>query len=195
MTKLPYSELRFVSGNAQKCEEYRSLLGISDLKHAEISVVEPQGINLEALVEDKIAQIARKLPGVPFFVEHTGLVIDAWKGLPGGLIGVFMKTVGNDGICRMMSAYEGTDRRARASVVIGYFHQPSGIQLFHGDTPGTISEEPRGSANFGWDPIFIPEGSEKTYGEMSIEEKNHTSMRRKATGSFAAYLSAHFELA
>lgn len=194
MVKLKYSMLTFVSGNADKHREYCTLLGLADLKFAEIKVPEPQIMNLQALVEEKIARVARSLPKTPFFVEHTGLTIDAWKGLPGGLIGVFMGTVGNEGLCRMMKDYEGPERAATATVVIGYFHESAGLKIFHGDVVGSITPEPRGSAQFGWDPIFMPEGSVKTYGEMSLTDKNRTSMRRKAAEDFSRYLSAHFEL-
>lgn len=194
MQKLKYSSLGFVSGNTSKFEEYRALLGIADLKFYEIAVTEPQTMNLESLVEEKIERIARQLPSTPFFVEHTGLLVDAWKGLPGGLTGVFMQTVGNDGLCKMMTAYRGNDRVARGRVVIGYYYQEHGTYITHGEVVGTIATEPRGSNRFGWDPIFIPNGSKLTYGEMSLEEKNQSSMRSRAAEALTKYLELHFEL-
>lgn len=194
MPKYKYSSLTFVSHNIHKYREYSSLLGISDLKFSEMQLTEPQLLNMQVLVEQKVEQLKRKLPGTPFFVEHTGLFIDEWKGLPGGLTSLFMDTVGNDGICKMMSAYKALERVARARVVIGYFHPEAGSQIFWGDIVGTIATKPRGKQNFGWDPIFIPEGSDKTYAEMSLEEKNQTSMRKKAAENFIKYLALHFEL-
>jgi len=122
------------------------------------------------------------------------LLIDAWKELPGGLISVFMDTVGNEGICKMMRAYEGDERIARARVVIGYSHPDGGVYTFQGEVTGTISLEPRGKNNFGWDPIFIPEGDTRTYAEMTLAEKNRTSMRRDAVDRFARFLDQRFEL-
>ena len=194
MSKLKYASLVFVSGNREKHREYRSLLGLSDLKLALVDVYEPQMFNLHTLVQKKLEMIQAQIPGDPFFVEHTALVIDAWKGLPGGLIKSFMDTVGNAGICKMMKAYKGAERIASAQVVIGFYHISSGIKLFEGDVPGTIPAEPRGSNNFGWDPIFIPDGSTKTYGEMTLAEKNETSMRKRAAEKFAKFLNQNFEL-
>lgn len=194
MSMLKYSSLTFASGSRQKYEEYRALLGIQDIKFSIHQIVEPQKMSIESLAEEKCLMIRAALPDGPFFVEHTGLEIDEWKGLPGGLIGVFMNTVGNSGICEMMRAFKGPRRAARARVVIGYWHLDSGYRPFLGEVVGTIAEEPRGTNGFGWDPIFIPKGSNKTYGEMSLEEKNLTSMRKKAVDSFAVYLDSHFEL-
>lgn len=195
MSKLHYSSLTFVSGNKDKHREYCDLLGISDLKLSLIPVTEPQSLNVHLLVERKIESVRVQIPGeVPFFVEHTALSIDAWKGLPGGLTPLFMNTVGNDGICKMMTAYKGVDKGARAKVVIGYFHFDSGMLLFEGEVTGRIAEKPRGSNNFGWDPIFIPDGDDRTYGEMSLAEKNETSMRKAASVKLVSYLNNHFEL-
>src|SRR5436189_22791 len=120
MTKLKFSSLVFVSSSQEKYLEYVSLLGIADLKLSRITVTELQSMILEYLVEEKIKAIQPQLPTSPFFVEHTGLIIDAWKGLPGGLTHIFMNTVGNEGICKMMRTYRGGERTARAKVVIGF---------------------------------------------------------------------------
>jgi XTP/dITP diphosphohydrolase len=194
MGKLKYSQLTFVSGNLFKYQEYCRLLGIQDLRLAQVSVAEIQSLNLYLLVEKKIESIKVQLPDAPFFVEHTGLVVDAWRGLPGGLTSVFMDTVGNGGICKMMRAYKGNARSARAQVVIGYYHRDSGVKWFDGEVVGSIAEDPRGSLNFGWDPIFIPDGETRTYAEMSPDDKNKTSMRWEAAANFAKYLDKNFEL-
>src|SRR6266568_76474 len=185
MPKLKYSSLTFVSKNKQKYAEYCSLLDIANLNFSEMAITEPQTMNLEAIIEEKIRQIIRQLPNSsPFFVEHTALIIGEWKGLPGGLTNLFLNTVGNEGICKMMKGYKGSERLARARVVIGYYYYGSGIDIFHGEVSGTIASEPRGKNNFGWAPIFIPNGASKTYAEMSFEEKNQSSMRKKAIDKF-----------
>lgn len=194
MAKLKFSSLVFVSRSNSKYREFISLMGISDLKLSQITITEPQSMNLEFLVEEKIKMIRPLLPNTPFFVEHTGLTIDAWKGLPGGLTQVFMDTVGNEGICKMMHAYRGDDRTARARLIIGYNYQSSGIKTFTGEVAGSIAKEPRGANNFGWDSIFIPNGDDRTYAQMSFDEKNRTSMRRQAVDNFLGYLMQRFEL-
>lgn len=194
MPKQKLSSLVFVSRNNSKYREFISLTGLTDLKLSQIAIVEPQSMNLEFLVEEKIKMIRPLLPDTPFFVEHTGLIIDAWRGLPGGLTHVFMDTVGNEGICRMMHAYKADERTARARLIIGYYYQSSGIKTFAGEVAGIIAKEPRGTNNFGWDSIFIPNGDERTYAQMSFAEKNRTSMRRQAVDNFLGYLMQHFEL-
>jgi XTP/dITP diphosphohydrolase len=195
MTKLKYSSLVFVSNSEQKYDEYCKILGIGDLKLSKIPVVEPQNLDVHLVVKEKINLIMNQIPpGVPFFVEHTGLMIDAWKGLPGGLTKSFMDTVGNDGICRMLKTYEGEERTARAKVVIGYYHPIHYSRTFSGEVMGKIASEPHGKNGFGWDAIFIPDGETKTYGEMNLEEKNRTSMRKSATDQFQKFLKQNFEL-
>jgi XTP/dITP diphosphohydrolase len=196
MSKIPYSSLYCVASQEEKYKELCLLMGLADLKWAKIRIIEPQNMNLHSLLEEKIERVKTQLPYDPFFVELTGLLIDSWKGLPGGLTRVFMDTLGNDisVFCKMMQAFSGDDRIARAISVIGYYN-PDGANLtFEGETIGSIAPSPRGKKNFGWDPIFIPEGSTKTYGEMTLEEKNQTSMRRIAVDKFMKYLDAHFEL-
>lgn len=195
MPKMKYSSLMFVSRSDAKYEEYRTLLGFN-LAISRISMDEPQNIFLEDLVKSKIEQVRSKLPShVPFFVDHTSLTIEAWNNLPGGLISQFMATVGNNGICKMMSAYKKpSERIATASVLIGYFDQDSSIHHFRGDVKGSIAPEPRGVHNFGWDAIFIPQGSAKTYAEMSSKEKNQNSMRKLAIDLFRGFLAERFEL-
>ena len=153
-----YSELTFVSGNRDKYEEYRRLLGISDLRWSTRDLNKSQNVSVNAIAEEKIRDLIPQMRGVPFFVEHSGLVIEAWRNLPGGLAKVFLENIGNEGICRMMRAYDKEDRTATAIVVIG-FHSPDGrTRTFRGERRGRIAEEPIGSNNFGWDPIFIPDG-------------------------------------
>jgi XTP/dITP diphosphohydrolase len=206
MPKLKYSSLTFVSRSSHKPVEYQVLLGLSDLKHLEIPVIEIQSMNLQHVVEEKFRVLTRQIPrDTPFFVEHTGLFIDAWGGLPGGLTSLFMELVGSAGICKMMRTYQGKERIARARTLIGYHctHVTDGVpthssvsenQFFLGEVVGEIAPEPRGNRNFGWDDIFIAKGETRTYAEMTLDEKNKTSMRRVACDCFLEYLASNFEL-
>jgi XTP/dITP diphosphohydrolase len=193
MGKASYSSLYCVTSEEGKFSEFCFLMGISDLKWSRIKAPEPQNLNLHYLVEEKIKSVKTQLPNTPFFVEHTGLFIDAWKELPAGLTRIFMDTLGNDIFCKMMRHFKGSDRIARAKAVIGYYHPNGTVTTFEGEVTGIIATKPRGSNNFGWDPIFIPEGQNETYAEMSFEEKNRNSMRRIAVDKFMKYLSAHYQ--
>ena len=77
---------------------------------------------------------------------------------------------------------------ARAEVMYGYCDGGE-VKVFHGSVEGTIARDPRGATNFGWDPIFIPKGhTEKTWAEMTGDEKHATSMRRLALEKLGKYL-------
>lgn len=194
MSKFKYSSLVFVSNNVHKLEEFRAILNLPNLEMYTGPEIDAQDMNLETLTRRKIEAAWPLLQQTPFFVEHTGLIIDGWKGLPGPLIGQFMQTVGCEGICKMLETYEGRERRAIARTVIGYYYDKNRL-IFEGKSFGTIAVKPVGNiaASWDWDRIFIPEGSKLTYAEMGPEAKNRISMRAKAALEFSKYLSDHVE--
>ena len=199
MTTEGYVADRYSPSEEEKYLEFCTLLGFVDLRWAKIRAVEPQNLNLHILVEEKIKIVKDQLRDVPFFVEHTGLSINAWKGLPDGLTRIFMDTLGNEIVCKMMQPFKKkNDRIAWAKSVIGFYHPDGTIKTFEGEVQGKIADVPRGTNNFGWDPIFIPrredESDERTFGEISSEEKNQCSMRKIAIGKLSEYLETRFEL-
>ena len=109
----------------------------------------------------------------PVLVEDTGLHIEYLNGFPGALIKSFWEHLGNEGISRLAGLSNLT-----AITVIGY-HDGENMYFFRGMTKGYIPHLPT-SGGFGWDGIFIPDGSNKTYGQMTPEEKNKISQRSKA---------------
>jgi len=117
----------------------------------------------------------------PLFVEDVALFIDSINGLPGTYIDAFMKALGNEGILEMLKGYKL--RTATAQTTIVYVDEKGGEHLFVGKTMGDIAWELRGGG-FGWDPIFMPRGSKKTFGEMDLQEKNKFSMRSRALLKF-----------
>lgn len=191
------SGLTFVSNNEHKLLEYMEILGIHDLRSIKVKFVEPQSFNVQTVVDEKIKRVLEEHPDDPpcFFVEHTSLAIDAFHGLPGGLIPEFMTTVGNDGICKMLVGFKN-QRTARAKVVIGLCYPPKKKIFFEGEVVGRIADRPRGENNFGWDPIFIPNEDPKgrTFAEMSLEEKNQWSMRQKAASGLSQFLRNNFQI-
>ena len=105
--------------------------------------------------------------------------------LPGPLIKWFLTELDNAGLCRLLDSYP--DRSALAEVCFGLYDGKN-LEIFEGDIKGAIAETSRGERGFGWDPIFIPEGQTKTWGEMSPEEQKETSMRRIALRKLEAFL-------
>jgi inosine triphosphate pyrophosphatase len=164
----------FITGSRDKFTELQSILG--DLEQLEIDLPEIQEIDAHEIIKVKLANARQHHEG-SFIVEDTSLYLDALNGLPGPLIKWFMKTVGNEGLFRIACAFE--NHKAEAKTIIGYANDAEEPQYFEGSFRGTIVE-PRGANGFGWDPIFKPEGSDKTFAEMIPEEKNSFSMRRIA---------------
>ncbi len=170
--------LVFVTGNERKLLEARGILAPLKVDVEPLDLPELQGSSDEIAAEK--AKVAFAQLNKPLFVEDTSLHINALGGLPGPYIKHFLKSIGNDGILKMLSAFE--DRSAVVRTTIGYCLEDGTVGTVYGEMPGTIVEA-RGTSNFGvfgFDPIFLPEGFDKTYAEMSNDEKNAISHRRKA---------------
>ena len=175
----------FASSSRNKFNDYKFLLGnFADLHWARLILDEPQTNDLDILVRRKLQEAQKFLPHMAFFIEQTGLIIEAWQPLPGTATGMFMDAVGTEGICKMLYSYEEDERRATAVTYLGY-HAPDGrVQVFKGLTHGHIASEPRGDKGYGWDPLFIPDGQEQTFGEMSPKRKSEFSTRMLVATAF-----------
>lgn len=121
--------------------------------------------------------------GLPVLAEDAGLEVRALGGRPGVRSKRFVGEGATDGerITRLLSLLQGvSDRRARFRSV-AVLHFPNGDELSaEGELRGEIAQDPRGSAGFGYDPVFIPEGFSKTLAELGLEVKNKISHRRRA---------------
>jgi len=133
----------------------------------------------------KKAEEAHKILKKPVLVEDTSLYFDAWRGLPGALARWFLDTVGCNGICKMMKGEK--NRKAYAESAIA-FYDGKKMKIVSGKVEGTVPLKPRGSFGFGWDPVFVPKGFRKTFGEMTMSEKNQISMRKRALEKLRNYL-------
>jgi non-canonical purine NTP pyrophosphatase (RdgB/HAM1 family) len=117
-------------------------------------------------------------------VEDTSLYLDCLNGLPGPLIKWFLHGLGNEGlynVCDRMG-----DFGCEAKTIIGYSDGVD-FKFFEGSVRGKIVS-PKGDSKFGWEPIFLPEGQDKRYSEMSFGEKNRISMRRIALDKLKEHL-------
>ncbi len=174
----------FVTGNHQKLKEFEAILGIK-LDHAELDLEEIQSVDVEEVVKHKAKQAYDVLKEA-LIVEDTGLYFDELNGLPGAFIKFFLKKLSLQQICSLIKE----NRKARAVTCVAYFDGEE-LKVYKGETRGEIAEEPRGSTNFGWDPIFIPEGTNRTFAEISFEEKQYSSMRKKAVEKLRADKIVH----
>ena len=167
----------FVTTNEHKRREVEWILGV-ELERAAPDVLEVQTLDFAEVATHKArsAYDALGRPPHPVLVEDSGLVIGAWNGLPGALTKWFLSSVGYQGFLEMLC---GEDRRARAVCAVAVADGGGEVRVFQGVVRGEISPEPRGEGGFGWDPIFVPEGSELTYAQMG-DAKNEDSHRARA---------------
>jgi XTP/dITP diphosphohydrolase len=178
--------LKFVTGNEDKAREARRILGIEIERVEPERVVEIQTVDVSELIFHKIGQVYRQLK-CPVMVEDSGLIFTAWNGLPGALVKWFEKTVACDGLARMLDGF--TDRSAIA-VCVAALHDGEKVQVGRGEVRGTIAPAPRGTNGFGWDTIFIPAGHDRTFAEMTAEEKDAISHRKLALDQLKKHLIA-----
>lgn len=175
--------LTFVTGNPSKAEQLGLHLHI-EVAHKKLDLHEIQSVSLEEIVEHKVMEAYKHIQG-PVLVEDTSLIFEALGRLPGPLIKWFLQELDNDGLCHLLDGF--ASRKAIAEVLFGYY-DGTVFTTFKGEIQGSIAEKPRGVRGFGWDPIFIPAGHTKTWGEMSMDEQIATSMRRLALGKLAEFL-------
>jgi XTP/dITP diphosphohydrolase len=149
-----------------------------------LELSEPQALEPAEVVEAKARDAFSRLSR-PVIVEDSGLEIHAWKGFPGALVKWLEKTAGVEGIVRMLHAFG--ERAATATCAVAYF-DGSRLTSARGRAEGSIATSPRGRGGFGWDAIFVPTGSDFTFAEMSEEEKDRFSHRRKAWEALATEL-------
>lgn len=170
------ADLVFVTSNAGKVREAEAVLGCT-LDHRALDLPEIQSLDLLEVVRDKAAAAVRRL-GRPVLVEDTGLELAGLGGFPGPLVRWMLSSVGAEGIARIAHAF--ADSRATARCLLCACDGSVEV-LGEGVVRGRIAAAPRGRQGFGWDSVFVPEPpGDRTYGEMSDDEKNAISHRRRA---------------
>ncbi len=180
-------KIYFVTSNKSKFREARSLLAGIELFRADFDVPEIQSVSLEEVSMDKAKKAYAKLRK-PVVVEDTGLFIKELGGFPGALWKWMFVCMGREGTVRMASRFK--DRSAYSQTVVCICNGKR-IKMFEGKCLGSIAEKARGESEFGFDPIFIPKGYNRTFAEMSEEEKNSILHRGKAFRKLKAYLVSH----
>ncbi|KAJ3113760.1 nucleoside triphosphate pyrophosphohydrolase ham1 [Phlyctochytrium bullatum] len=196
--------ITFVTGNANKLKEVQAILGASpslsaaiQLRNQALDLPELQARTPQEVSIDKCRRASEALGGEPVIVEDTCLCFSSLKSLPGPYIKWFLEALGHEGLNRMLDGFEGKedlpggkDADPRAAYALCTFAYSPGkgkdVILFEGRTDGRIVR-PRGPPNFGWDPIFQPDGFDLTYAEMEKEQKNKISHRAKALAKLQEY--------
>mmetsp|Transcript_18601 Transcript_18601/g.46938 ORF Transcript_18601/g.46938 Transcript_18601/m.46938 type:complete len:205 (-) Transcript_18601:120-734(-) len=176
--------ITFVTGNAKKLAEVRAIVGEElPMTSKKIDLPELQG-EPEDVSREK-CKLAAKESGGPVLVEDTSLCFNALNGLPGVYIKWFLEGIGHEGLNNMLMAYD--DKSAYAQCIFAYCKGPEDEPVvFVGRTEGKVVPA-RGPLDFGWDPIFQPDGFDKTYAELDKEVKNGISHRGRSLEKVKAY--------
>lgn len=186
--------LIFASNNQHKIEELKAFAGkeieIVSLKDANIDIDIPEPHDtLEENASEKSWTI-HKLTGDDCFSEDTGLEIEALNGEPGVKSARYAGEARSfkDNIEKVLNKLSAqANKKARFRAVISLIIDGTETQ-FEGICIGKIIDTPQGEDGFGYDPIFIPDGSDRSFAEMSIEEKNRFNHRTKAAAKLVAFL-------
>jgi XTP/dITP diphosphohydrolase len=180
-------EALFVTSNPDKAREAAEILGV-ELHSIALDLPELQSLDPAQVAVAKAAAAREALdnPNSPILVEDSGLVFEAWNGLPGALTKWFLGSVGNEGLLRMLAAE--TDRSARAVCAVAVATADGTVCAFTGVVEGEIPLEPRGKGGFGWDPIFVPKGSSLTYAELGPRKQKDSHRARALRAARGAVL-------
>jgi XTP/dITP diphosphohydrolase len=187
----------FATNNENKVSEVRSILDdpfrILSLKEAGIDIDIPEPHNtLEENAREK-AIIIHRLTLQNCFAEDTGLEVTSLNGEPGVKSARYAgenRSFQNN-IDKLLSELDNQENRKAQFRTIICLVCNGKEEIFEGVCKGTIIAERRGISGFGYDPVFIPEGSTKTFAEMTIAEKNIFSHRKKAIEKLTTYLKSN----
>ena len=184
----------FATNNAHKLQEIRAMMGTA----VRVMSLEDIGCHTDipetgTTLEENALMKARYIKdnyGYDCFADDTGLEVRALGGEP-GIYSARYAGEGHDSEANMTKLLcnlkDKDDRRARFRTVIALI-QGSSQHLFEGIVEGTIIRERRGEGGFGYDPIFVPDGYDKTFAELGGDIKNTISHRARATRKLADYL-------
>ena len=189
-------ELVVATSNRNKTHEIQHILGpgfrVHDLgTHPDISEIREDGTSFEENAKLKALAVSRQLPAL-VIADDSGLEVDALGGAPGIYSARYAGANATerdkiDKLLRELERVRATDdrRRARFRCVVALARNADLLGTFEGIVEGRIANEARGAYGFGYDPIFIPEGSEQTFGELPRDVKNAISHRAKAIRALA----------
>jgi XTP/dITP diphosphohydrolase len=175
--------LILVSSNPNKGIEAERILGIPLLR-VSIALPEIQAVSVEEITRYKL-ETARTKGYNRLIVEDVSLGFDELGNFPGPYVRWLLEAAGGKGLAAI--AYALNNREAKAQCCVGYWDGNEG-KVFLGETAGEILVQPRGKGQFGWDPWFLPKGSDRTFAEMDAAEKDSVSHRGKAYRMLAEHL-------
>jgi XTP/dITP diphosphohydrolase len=195
----------FATNNKNKLSEIREILGsgFEVMSLAEIGCHEDIPETGDTLLDNAVqkARYVFEKYGYDCFADDTGLEVDALDGEPGVHSARYAEGTDHDSNANMDKLLrklgDETRRTARFRTVIALLQKQQGsesagegsvLHIFEGKVEGSIIKEKRGAEGFGYDPIFMPEGYDKTFAELGLDVKNQISHRARAVKKLADYL-------
>ncbi|HHW35225.1 MAG TPA: RdgB/HAM1 family non-canonical purine NTP pyrophosphatase [Paracoccus solventivorans] len=201
MRRLTGPRLLVATHNAGKLDEMRALFaphGIEVVGAAELGLAEPPETEDSFIGNARIkARAAVEATGLPVLADDSGITVDGLDGAPGVQTADWAETPhGRDFMQAMQRTWDELEARGvpeprraqfRATLLVMWpdLHE----EVFEGIAPGRLVWPPRGQLGHGYDPIFVPDGHDRTYAEMSAEEKNAISHRAEAFRKLEAVLA------
>jgi XTP/dITP diphosphohydrolase len=189
----PGTQLVLATHNPGKIREFEALLapyGIELVSAAQLGLPEPEETGSTFAENARLkALAAASASGLPALADDSGLVVYGLDGAP-GVRSARWAGPGRDfgpAMRRVLDelASRTADRRAAFVAILCLAHPDGTVTLHEGRVEGTLAPEPRGQGGFGYDPLFIPEGDTRTFGEMTAAEKARLSHRARAFTAFA----------
>lgn len=188
-------KLVFATNNRHKLEEVSAMTGstVKIVSLAEIGChddIPETADTFQGNALQKAAYVYEHF-GLPCFADDSGLEVDCLGGIPGVLSARYAGEHGNSeaNIAKLLDAMKGSEnRKADFKTVVALILPDGKTEFFEGRVDGVITMEKRGEGGFGYDPIFIPDGYDKTFAELGEDIKNKISHRAKAIAALCEYL-------
>lgn len=188
-------KLVFATNNRHKLEEVSAMTGgtVKIVSLAEIGChddIPETADTFQGNALQKAAYVYEHF-GLPCFADDSGLEVDCLEGIPGVLSARYAGEHGNSeaNIAKLLDAMKGSEnRKADFKTVVALILPDGKTEFFEGRVDGVITTEKRGEEGFGYDPIFIPDGYDKTFAELGEDIKNKISHRAKAIAALCEYL-------
>ncbi len=181
--------INLVTSNQGKVEELTSILEPfgHNASQLDISCPEIQASTLEEVVDFGLEWLHNQGTKSPLVIDDAGVFVDELKGFPGVYSRYVYDTISPKGLLKQMEGIE--NRAASFKCVLGLLLEDGSTHKFVGECNGNIIHEIRGDGGFGYDPIFIPDGSDRTFAELLPEEKNEISHRGRAMKNLLSFIS------
>ncbi len=192
--------LLLATRNAHKTREFAALLGpefeVSDLTGSgDLPEVKETGSTFEENARLKAITISRLVPGL-VVADDSGLEVDSLGGAPGVYSARYAGERPTDSanvdklLSELASLQDPNHRTAQFRCVLAVAREGQLLRLFQGVVRGVITSQPAGTTGFGYDPVFLPEGSHRTFAELGAEAKNAISHRASAVSQLRGFLES-----